>query len=138
MWYAGKIQEILAQTLFRKEKAVELFCHRHKRINAERIERVKFLLDRDVCNPPSLDMLGREVDCSPFYLSRLFAEQLGTSIPKYLRDRRIEKAAELIVTRGESVTTAAMAVGYSSLSAFNKAFVTRFGKPPGSYRKDSI
>jgi len=30
-----------------------------------------------------------------------------------------------------------MAVGYSSLSAFNKAFVNRFGQAPGAYGKAS-
>lgn len=135
MWYAGKIQEIIAQTLFQPDKPAELFCRRHKRLNAERVERARFLLERDLANPPSLEMLGQEVDCSPFYLSRLFAEHLGTSMPKFLRDCRIEKAAKLIRQDGESVTRAAMAVGYSSLSAFNKAFLVRFGKPPGLYRK---
>lgn len=135
MWYAGKIQEVLAQTLFLPDKNTELFCHRHKRLNADRVERVRFLLERDLSNPPSLEMLGREVECSPFYLSRLFAEQLGTSIPKYVRDRRIEKAAQLIATQGQSVTDAAMEVGYASLSAFNKAFLARFHQTPGQYGK---
>ncbi len=112
-------------------QAGRAFCRRHKRINAERVERARFLLERDLCNPPSLEMLGQEVDCSPFYLSRLFTDQLGTSIPKYLRERRIERAAEMILGHGMSVTDAAMAVGYSSLSAFNKAFVNRFGQAPG-------
>ena len=137
IWYSGKIQEILASTLFLPDKPAELFCKRHKRINAERVERARFLLERDLCNPPSLEMLGQEVDCSPFYLSRLFTDQLGTSIPKYLRERRIERAAEMILGQGMSVTDAAMAVGYSSLSAFNKAFVNRFGQAPGAYGKAS-
>jgi len=132
-WYQGKILEVLAQTLFRPDKPVELFCHRHKRLNKERVERVKYLLERDLENPPTLEMLGREVDCSPFYLSRLFAEETGGSMPKYLRLKRVEKAAELMRERGMSVTEAAMAVGYSSLSAFQKAFTEQFGISPGIY-----
>lgn len=132
-WYQGKILEVLAQTLFRPDKPAELFCHRHRRQNKERVERVKFLLERDLENPPSLEMLGREVDCSPFYLSRLFAEETGISMPKYLRLKRVEKAAELLVSHGMNVTEAAMAVGYSSLSAFQKAFAEQFGVSPGLY-----
>lgn len=132
-WYQGKILEVLAQTLFRPDKPAELFCHRHKRLNKERVERVKYLLERDLENPPTLEMLGREVDCSPFYLSRLFAEETGGSMPKYLRLKRVEKAAELIRERGMSVTEAAMTVGYSSLSAFQKAFTEQFGLSPGTY-----
>lgn len=132
-WYQGKILEVLAQTLFRPDKPAELFCDRHRRVNKERVERVKYLLERDLENPPSLDMLGAEVNCSSFYLSRLFAEEMGLSIPKYLRLKRIERAADLIVNQGLSVTEAGMSVGYSSLSAFHRAFLERFGVSPGAY-----
>lgn len=130
-WYQGKVLEILAQTLFREDKPAELFCQRHKRLNRERVERVKFVIERDLENPPGLDLLAREVNCSSFYLSRLFAEEAGLSIPKYLRLKRLEKAADLIAQEGKSVTEAAMAVGYSSLSAFSKAFLAHFGVSPG-------
>lgn len=132
-WYQSKVLEVLAQTLFRPDKPAELFCHRHRRLNKERVERAKYLIERDLENPPTLEMLAREVDCSPFYLSRLFAEDAGMSMPRYLRLKRVEKAAEWMRTRGMNVTEAAMAVGYSSLSAFQKAFAERFGSTPGAY-----
>lgn len=132
-WYQGKILEVLAQTLFRPDDPQELFCQRYKRRNRERIERAQYLLQRDIENPPSLEMLAGEVGCSPFYLSRLFAEETGVSLPKYLRLKRVEKAAELIRDEGMSVTDAAMAVGYSSLSAFHKAFVERHGVSPSQF-----
>lgn len=133
VWYQSKVLEVLAQTIFRPDKPAELFCHRHRRLNKERVERAKYLIERDLENPPTLDMLAGEVDCSPFYLSRLFAEEAGMSMPRYLRLKRVEKAAEWMRTRGMNVTEAAMAVGYSSLSAFQKAFVERFGASPGAY-----
>ncbi|MEI9894061.1 MAG: AraC family transcriptional regulator [Chthoniobacter sp.] len=133
MWYRAKVLEILAQTLFIADTATELFCHRHQRQNRERIDRVRYLIERDLENPPSLEMLAREVDCSPFHLSRVFAEQAGMSIPRYLRTKRIERAAELLQTGKANVTEAAMSVGYASLSAFNKAFVEQMGCCPGLY-----
>jgi AraC-like DNA-binding protein len=78
-------------------------------------------------------MLSQEVGCSTFYLSRVFAQETGASIPKFLRMKRIEKAAELIKTGRMNVTEAAFAVGYSSLSAFTKAFVEQMGCCPGLY-----
>jgi len=132
-WYQSKILGILAQTLFRPDQPGELFCQRHKRQNKERVEQAKFFIERDLENPPSLEMLAKEVDCSPFYLSRLFAEETGISIPKYLRLKRVEKAADLMLTKGMNVTEAAMAVGYSSLGAFQKAFSDQFGVTPGRY-----
>jgi len=138
IWYHSKIMEILAHFLFRSETPGELFCEQHHRINRERCERVLFLLKRDMENPPSLQMLADEVGCSSFYLSRLFARQIGVSIPKALRRMRIRKAAELLLGGRTSVTDVAMEVGYSSLGAFNKAFSEQLGCSPGQFSKRRI
>lgn len=132
-WYHAKVMEVLAHTIYRVPEPEELFCHRQRRQNATRVERARYLLERDLENPPSLEMLAKDAGCSPFHLSRIFAQQAGMSIPKFLRMRRIERAAELLRTRKMNVTEAAMAVGYSSLSAFNKAFVEQMGCCPGLY-----
>jgi AraC family transcriptional regulator len=133
VWYQSKATEILSHLFFQPNAPAELFCQRHQRLNRERCERVLFLLERDLENPPSLDLLAREVQCSSFYLSRLFVQQTGMSIPRFLRIKRVEKAAEFLRAGKLNVTAAAMAVGYSSLSSFNKAFVEHFGCCPGLY-----
>ena len=132
-WFQGKVLEILALTVFREDESGAFFCERHKRANRDRVERVRYLLERDLENPPSLEMLAHDVECSPFHLSRIFSEETAMSIPKFLRTRRIERAAELLRAGKTSVTDAAFAVGYSSLSAFNKAFVEQMGCCPGLY-----
>jgi AraC family transcriptional regulator len=132
-WYLGRVLEILAQTLFIEEEPGEFFCEKHHRTNRERVERVCFLIERDLENPPSLEMLAQEADCSPFHLSRIFARETGASIPKFLRMKRIEKAASIIKSGAMNVTDAAMAVGYSSLGSFTKAFVEQMGCCPGLY-----
>jgi AraC-like DNA-binding protein len=132
-WYQAKVMELLAHTIYRMPETEELFCHRQRRQNAARVERARYLLERDLENPPSLEMLAKDGGCSPFHLSRIFAQEAGMSIPKFLRMRRIERAAELLRARKMNVTEAAMAVGYSSLSAFNKAFVEQMGCCPGLY-----
>lgn len=138
VWYLGRVLEVLAETVFVQPKGGELFCRRQQRVNQERVDRVRFLLERDLENPPSLEMLAKETNCSPFYLSRIFTERAGVSIPKFIRIKRIDRAAELIRTGQANVTEAAMAVGYSSLSSFNKAFVERMGCCPGLYPNGPI
>lgn len=136
VWYQSKITEVLTHFLFRPEASGELFCEQHHRINRERCERVLHLLYRDMENPPSLQMLADEVGCSSFYLSRLFAQEIGISIPKALRRMRIEKSAELLKEGGLSVTDVAMQVGYSSLGAFNKAFLEQMSCTPSQFAKN--
>jgi len=135
-WYQAKAIQMLASTIFSQEPESKSQPARHRRLAQERIERARTLLERDLENPPSLGMLAEEVGCSPFYLSRQFAEETGFSIPKYLRKRRVELAARLLARGEANVTEAAMQVGYSSLSAFNKAFVEEMGCCPGLYPRE--
>jgi AraC-like DNA-binding protein len=132
LWYKSKALELMAQFLF-VPKDPELFCMRQKRVSRERVERTKELLARDLANPPALEMLGQEVGCSPFHLSRIFSREVGLTIPQYLRNLRMERAAELLRTGRYNVTEAATEVGYSSLSHFSKAFCETIGCCPVLY-----
>ena len=97
------------------------------------LKELKEILTRDLANPPTLEMLGQEVGCSPFYLSRIFSREVGQTIPQYLRNVRMERAAELLRTGRYNVTEAATEVGYSSLSHFSKAFCETIGCCPVLY-----
>jgi AraC-like DNA-binding protein len=132
LWYQSKALELMAHFLF-APKDPEFFCVRQKRVARERVERVKAMLARDLVNPPTLEMLGQEVGCSPFYLSRIFSREVGLTIPQYLRNLRMERAAELLRTGRYNVTEAATEVGYSSLSHFSKAFCETIGCCPVLY-----
>jgi AraC-like DNA-binding protein len=132
LWYQSKSLELMAHFMF-APKDPEFFCMRQKRVARERVERVKELLARDLANPPALEILGQEVGCSPFYLSRIFSREVGLTIPQYLRNVRMERAAELLRAGRHNVTEAAIEVGYSSLSHFSKAFCETIGCCPVLY-----
>jgi AraC-like DNA-binding protein len=132
LWYQSKALELMAHFLF-APKDPEFFCMRQKRVARERVERTKDLLARDLANPPTLEMLGQEVGCSPFHLSRIFSREVGLTIPQFLRNLRMERAAELLRSGRYNVTEAATEVGYSSLSHFSKAFCETIGCCPVLY-----
>lgn len=132
LWYQSKALELMAHFLF-EPKDPELFCMRQKRVAQERVERTKELIARDLANPPTLEMLGQEVGCSPFHLSRIFSKEVGLTIPQFLRNLRMERAAELLRSGRYNVTEAATEVGYSSLSHFSKAFCETIGCCPVLY-----
>src|SRR6266704_2913613 len=125
--FAGKDETVV------EPKDPEFFCMRQKRVARERVERAKELLSRNLTNPLTLEALGQEVGCSPFYLSRMFSREVGLTIPQYLRKLRMERAAELLRTGRYNVTEAATEVGYSSLSHFSKAFCETIGCCPVLY-----
>lgn len=132
LWYQSKALELMAHFLF-APKDPELFCMRQKRVARDRVARTKELLARDLANPPTLEALGQEVGCSPFHLSRIFSREVGLTIPQFLRNLRMERAAELLRSGRYNVTEAATEVGYSSLSHFSKAFCETIGCCPVLY-----
>lgn len=132
LWYQSKALELIAHFMF-EPKDSEFFCMRQKRVARDRVARTKELLGRDLANPPGLEVLGQEVGCSPFYLSRIFSREVGLTIPQFLRNLRMERAAELLRAGRHNVTEAATEVGYSSLSHFSKAFCETIGCCPVLY-----
>ena len=132
IWFRCKALE-LAALLFFRPAGGELFCTRAQRAARERVERARLILRERLEEPPTLEQLGKEVGCSPFYLSRLFSQESGVTIQQYVRHVRMERAAELLRTGKCNVTEAALAVGYNSLSHFSSAFHETFGCCPGLY-----
>ncbi len=132
VWFQCKALELAAQLFFRPA-AGELFCTRQQRAALERVERARAVLREKFNSPPSLEELGREVGCSPYYLSRTFSQETGMTIQQYLRQIRMERAAELLRTGRGNVTEVALEVGYNSLSHFSAAFHQTFGCCPGLY-----
>jgi AraC-like DNA-binding protein len=130
LWYQAKTLELLSTVLFEPNAPTEFFCQRQKRVARERVERTTAILRSHLCEPPDIEALGAQVGCSPFYLSRLFSKEMGMTIPQYLRQIRMERAAELLLSGRHNVTEAAVEVGYSSLSHFSKAFCTTIGCCP--------
>ncbi|MGC3960533.1 MAG: AraC family transcriptional regulator [Verrucomicrobiota bacterium] len=133
IWYQCKALELAVTFLIQPPAEAELFCTRQQRLAQERVEQVAYLLKQNLANPPALEELGKKIGCSHFYLSRIFSAQTGQTITQYLRQLRMERAAELLKSREFNVTEVALEVGYNSLSHFSAAFQETFGCCPGLY-----
>jgi AraC-like DNA-binding protein len=131
-WFRGKALELAAHLFFQPPDG-ELFCTRTQRAARERVEKVRALLRARLAEPPSLEELGRQVGCSPFHLSRIFSQETGLTLPQFIRQSRLERAADLLRSGQCNVTEAALEVGYNSLSHFSSAFHEAFGCCPGLY-----
>lgn len=133
LWYQVRALDLVVEFLFQPPEGGEFFCTRQQRVLRERVDKVMAILRENLVEPPSLDELARRVNSSPFYLSRMFKQETGMTITQFLRQARMERAAELLRTGRCNVTEAAMAVGYSSLGHFSTTFQQTFGCCPGLY-----
>jgi len=68
------------------------------------------------------------------HLQRLFKHATGTALGQVLTEKRLQKAAQLLVKTNLSIKQIASAVGYEHTSSFTRAFERRFEYSPRSYR----
>ncbi len=68
-------------------------------------------------------------------LYRKLKAETEQSPEAYLREQRLQRAAELLKTNAGNVSQVAVAVGFNSISYFSKRFKERFGVTPAAYTK---
>jgi AraC-like DNA-binding protein len=85
----------------------------------------------------TLPELARRVGASPFHLARVFREETGLPIHRYLVHLRLALAWDRLLDGDESLSTIAHAVGFSSHSHFSTVFRRVFARSPSSLRRGS-
>ena len=81
----------------------------------------------------SLEILSACAGVSPAHLERLCRRATGKSVAAYCRERRVERARELIREGRMSMTAIAAATGFSSVHYFSRTFRALVGMSPREY-----
>ncbi len=82
----------------------------------------------------SLKKVAQAVKISPNYLSEKFKRVTGENFVAYITRRRVEKARELLRDPRVRISEVAFAVGFQSLSQFNRSFKKLLGCSPSEMR----
>jgi AraC-like DNA-binding protein len=82
----------------------------------------------------SLTKVARAVNISANHLSEKFKQVTGVNFVAYISRIRIEKARILLQDPTLRISEIAFAVGFQSLSQFNRVFKKLLGKSPSAYR----
>ena len=88
------------------------------------------ILAGNLHNPPSVEVLARQVGLNRLKLNHGFHYVYGTTPYRYLRNCRLGLANHLLSISELAVEEVACRVGYSSLSSFSSAFRQQFGLNP--------
>lgn len=83
----------------------------------------------------TVDTLAEYTGMSPNYLSRLFKDELGTSISDFIREKKIEKAQNLLKYSDYSSIDIANYLSFSSQSHFIQLFKKYVGMTPKKYHQ---
>ena len=104
------------------------------RARRDYVEDTKTLLQRRFRERLRLADIGRALHVSTFHLCRVFKEETGVPIHKYLNRLRLRHALEVLLAGEEDLTRLALSLGFASHSHFTNAFRKELGIPPREVR----
>lgn len=103
----------------------------------DRIEQAVRLLSARLADPPTGEVLAREVGVSPYHFQRLYRAATGETVLATLNRLRAVRALELIEAGEDSITAISAAVGYETPQAFARAFRAWTGLSPSEARGEA-
>ena len=122
---------------YRKELAPELNEEKHD-YSSDVMRRMIIVTDYIKNNLTADDLsqgaMAEMAGISKDYFSRIFKNVTGMNYSKWLNTIRLEKASELLVQDGRTLTEVAMLSGFQSIPSFNRVFREEKGMAPGEYR----
>jgi AraC family transcriptional regulator len=106
-------------------------------LDAKRLQRVLDFMEAQLADDLSLDDLAREACLSPYHFSRLFHEATGRPPHRYLIERRIQVAQQMLQSERSSMAEVAFDTGFGSQASFARTFRKVTGVTPSQYREQS-
>ena len=104
-------------------------------VEPDHIEKAIHCMNSQYMNNINVSKIAKQLNLDRCYFSTLFSKKMGISPTNYLINLRLEKAAELMKTYGESPSVAAISVGYTDIYNFSKSFKQKYGVSPRNYMK---
>lgn len=136
IYLEGKILELIAIYLLEIIECEDSKNERKVLKNKEDIEamkRVKEIIDDSFDDTPTCEELAVKINMSVSKFTKSFAKMYGTSVHKYVINKRLENAAMLLIQKHISISEAAGLSGYNNMSHFSDSFRKKYGVLPKDF-----
>lgn len=94
----------------------------------------KQIIEANIFSQASLEELARKTNLSVSSFKREFTRLYNDSPASYIRNKRLEKAAGLLLASDNRITDIAFDCGFNDLANFTKSFHDKYHVSPTSYR----
>lgn len=101
----------------------------------EKIKSVLLYVQENYAEPITVEQASRLCGFSSSHFMKLFRELTGTSFTQYLKDLRLEIAADQLQCTTHKIIDIAEATGFDNPSYFTRSFTARYGVTPSAFRK---
>ncbi len=104
----------------------------------ERLNKALNYIEEHLTEEIDYEELSRTALCSTYHFQRMFAYMAGVPLSEYIRRRRMSLAAVDLLSSSEKIIDIGLKYGYSSPTAFNRAFQKVHGIAPSAARKSGV
>jgi len=104
----------------------------------ERLNKAIGYIEEHLTEEIDYDRLGRIACCSSYHFQRMFTYMAGIPLSEYIRRRKMSLAAVDLQGSSMKIIDVAGKYGYSSPTAFNRAFQSVHGIAPSAVKKEGV
>ncbi|PLW76831.1 response regulator transcription factor [Cohaesibacter celericrescens] len=103
----------------------------------ERMQNVLNFIERNLHKAITLEEAADCASISPSYFSRLFKKTMNETFIAYVKQRRILRAKELLISSDLPITNIALDLSFQDMNYFSKVFKKEVGLSPTEYRRQA-
>ena len=104
----------------------------------EKLKRSLTYIEENYSENITVEKIASVSNYSESHFSKLFKQLTGESFTQYLKNYRLERAADRIRNDKAKISDIAMECGFSNLSYFSRSFYEKFNATPSAYRKIKV
>lgn len=104
----------------------------------EKVKMVVDYIEANIAKPMRLEELAGVVTLSTFHFSRAFRTAMNIAPVRYIWQRRVERAKDLLRSTREPLAMISYACGFSSQSHFTTSFKQATGVTPAAFRANLL
>lgn len=94
----------------------------------------KQVIEANLFSQASIDELAQKTNLSVSSFKREFRKIYDDSPANYIKNKRLERAAELLLASDARITDVAFDCGFNDLANFTKSFHDKYNTPPSNFR----
>lgn len=92
-------------------------------------------IEDNIDKPLRIEEVAKHSGYSKWYLQRMFTSTTGKSMGSFIRDRKLELAANDLLSSNDRIVDISERYGFDSQQSFTRIFGKKYNIAPSAYRK---
>ncbi len=134
LWIKGKLYELMSVIVGYCEASNN--AQAYEDIIFEKLKHSLRYIEEHYADSIDVDAMAAVSNYSVSHFSKLFKQLTGVSFTQYLKNYRLEAAANRLIHENTKISEIALSCGFSNLSYFTRAFYQKYRMTPSQYRRD--